>query len=82
MQASAFVMFPDVHTACAAASVLRDETSVDAVELFDRAALRSEFTTLVHFDPPIPDRGGHVFYFIFSNQPGLNNLNQDGRQHC
>lgn len=40
MQSSAFVMFPDVHSACAAASVLRDKTAVDAVEMFDRAALR------------------------------------------
>jgi D-lactate dehydrogenase len=39
VQASAFVMFPDVHSACRAASVLRDETAVDAVELFDRASL-------------------------------------------
>ena len=40
MQASAFVLFPDVHTACRAASVMRDETSVDAVEIFDRPALK------------------------------------------
>ena len=40
VQSSAFVMFPDVHSACAAASVLRDKTAVDAVEMFDRAALR------------------------------------------
>ncbi|KAK9818314.1 hypothetical protein WJX72_010431 [[Myrmecia] bisecta] len=39
-KASAFVMFPDVHSACEAASVLREETAVDAVEIFDRAALR------------------------------------------
>lgn len=41
MQASAFVLFPDVHSACSGASVLRDQTAVDAVEMFDRAALRS-----------------------------------------
>lgn len=35
-KASAFMVFPDVHSACAGASVLRDETTVDAVELFDR----------------------------------------------
>ena len=40
MQASTFVMFPDVHSACRAASILRDETAVDAVELFDTASLR------------------------------------------
>ena len=39
-QASTFVMFPDVHSACRAASILRDETAVDAVELFDTASLR------------------------------------------
>lgn len=33
-------MFPDVRAACRAAAVLRNETSVDAVEMFDRAALR------------------------------------------
>ena len=37
-KASAFMVFPDVHSACAGASVLRDETTVDAVELFDRCA--------------------------------------------
>lgn len=40
MQASTFVMFPDVHSACSAASVLRDQTAVDAVEMFDTASLR------------------------------------------
>lgn len=40
LQASSFMMFPDMHTACRAASVLRTETAVDAVEVFDRAALR------------------------------------------
>ncbi|CAG9465318.1 unnamed protein product [Pedinophyceae sp. YPF-701] len=39
-KASAFVMFPDVESACRAASVLRDKTAVDAVEMFDRASLR------------------------------------------
>lgn len=39
-KSSAFVMFPDVHSACAAASILRNQTAVDAVEMFDRAALR------------------------------------------
>jgi D-lactate dehydrogenase len=39
-KASAFVMFPDVKSACDAAAVLRYDTSVDAVEIFDRAALR------------------------------------------
>lgn len=39
-KASAFMVFPDVRAACAGASVLRDETAVDAVELFDRASLR------------------------------------------
>lgn len=40
VQKSAFVMFPDVHSACAGAAALREETSVDAVEMFDRTALR------------------------------------------
>ncbi len=40
VQASTFVMFPDVHSACSAASVLRDQTAVDAVEMFDTASLR------------------------------------------
>ncbi|KAI3429690.1 hypothetical protein D9Q98_005775 [Chlorella vulgaris] len=39
-KASAFVVFPDVMSACQGASVLRDQTSVDAVEMFDRASLR------------------------------------------
>jgi D-lactate dehydrogenase len=39
-KSSAFVVFPDLHSACAAASVLRDKTAVDAVEMFDRASLR------------------------------------------
>jgi len=39
-KASAFVVFPDVRAACKAAAVLRRETAVDAVELFDRASLR------------------------------------------
>ena len=40
VQASAFVMFPDVHSACKGASVLRDQTAVDAVEIFDTTSLR------------------------------------------
>ncbi len=40
LQASSFMMFPDMNTACRAASVLRTETAVDAVEVFDRASLR------------------------------------------
>lgn len=39
-KASAFVVFPDVRAACRAAAVLRRETAVDAVELFDRPSLR------------------------------------------
>lgn len=35
-KASAFIVFPDVRAACQASSILRDETAVDAVELFDR----------------------------------------------
>ena len=38
-KASAFIVFKDVREACRAAAVLRRETSVDAVELFDRASL-------------------------------------------
>jgi FAD/FMN-containing dehydrogenase len=37
-KASAFIVFPDVRAASRAASILRDETAVDAVELFDRCA--------------------------------------------
>ncbi|KAK9807175.1 hypothetical protein WJX73_004038 [Symbiochloris irregularis] len=39
-KASSFVMFPDVFTACKAAYILRNETAVDAVEMFDRASLK------------------------------------------
>ncbi|KAK9821918.1 hypothetical protein WJX81_005753 [Elliptochloris bilobata] len=39
-KASTFVMFPDIYSACRGASVLRDQTAVDAVEMFDRASLR------------------------------------------
>uniref|UniRef100_A0A061R4J9 D-lactate dehydrogenase (cytochrome) n=3 Tax=Tetraselmis sp. GSL018 TaxID=582737 RepID=A0A061R4J9_9CHLO len=38
-KASAFIMFPDIHSACKGAAVLRNETAVDAVELFDNASL-------------------------------------------
>ena len=38
-KASAFIVFKDVREACRAAAVLRSETDVDAVELFDRASL-------------------------------------------
>lgn len=38
-KASAFIVFPHVRDACRAASILRDETSVDAVELFDRPSI-------------------------------------------
>lgn len=38
-KASAFIVFKDVREACRAAAVLRRETKVDAVELFDRASL-------------------------------------------
>ena len=40
-QASAFIMFPDIYSSCRGASILRDHTAVDAVEMFDRASLRS-----------------------------------------
>jgi len=39
-KASAFIVFPHVRDACRAAAVLRDNTTVDAVEMFDRACLR------------------------------------------
>ena len=39
-KASAFVMFPDIESACKVAAILRRDTEVDAVELFDRASLR------------------------------------------
>ena len=51
-QKSAFVIFPDVHSACAAAAALRNETHVDAVELFDRASLRRACNPLRPFHPP------------------------------
>lgn len=38
-KASAFIVFKDVEDACRAAAALRRETTVDAVELFDRASL-------------------------------------------
>ncbi|KFM26260.1 Glycolate oxidase subunit GlcD [Auxenochlorella protothecoides] len=38
--ASAFLMFPTIEAACVAAAVLRRETAVDAVELFDRPSIR------------------------------------------
>lgn len=49
LQSSAFVVFPDLHSACAAASVLRDKTAVDAVEMFDRASLRCNSVIIVVF---------------------------------
>jgi len=39
-KASAFMVFPTVELACEAANVLRKETGVDAVEMFDPACLR------------------------------------------
>jgi D-lactate dehydrogenase len=44
-KASAFIVFPNVRAACAGASVLRDETAVDAVELFDRSVLLFTIST-------------------------------------
>lgn len=58
-KASAFVLFPDIMAACNAANLLRHETSVDAVEVFDRAALRDcsneeKFVSLV---PEVTESG-------------------------
>eukprot|EP01026_Neomeris_dumetosa_P054152 TRINITY_DN485_c0_g1_i8.p1 TRINITY_DN485_c0_g1~~TRINITY_DN485_c0_g1_i8.p1 ORF type:complete len:1081 (-),score=181.75 TRINITY_DN485_c0_g1_i8:318-3560(-) len=39
-KASAFILFPHVRDACEGAAILRRETSVDAVEMFDPASLR------------------------------------------
>jgi len=39
-KASAFLVFPDIEDACAATSVLRSKTKVDAVEIFDRRSLK------------------------------------------
>eukprot|EP01025_Chloroclados_australasicus_P005936 TRINITY_DN1193_c0_g1_i4.p1 TRINITY_DN1193_c0_g1~~TRINITY_DN1193_c0_g1_i4.p1 ORF type:complete len:1085 (-),score=158.95 TRINITY_DN1193_c0_g1_i4:277-3531(-) len=39
-KASAFILFPHVRDACEGAAVLRRETSVDAVEMFDTASLK------------------------------------------
>eukprot|EP00884_Botryococcus_braunii_P003109 jgi/Botrbrau1/1279/Bobra.0163s0062.1 len=46
-KASAFVLFPDIRAACTAAAVLREQTSVNAVELFDAAALKLATTKLL-----------------------------------
>ncbi|KAH7615608.1 hypothetical protein Ndes2526B_g09647 [Nannochloris sp. 'desiccata'] len=56
-KASAFVLFPDIMSACKAAAVLRHETAVDAVELFDRAALR-EFEADEKMSTLVPDIKG------------------------
>ena len=39
-KASAFIMFPTLEDACEAARVLREQTCVDAVEMFDRECLK------------------------------------------
>lgn len=39
-KASAFLVFSDIEEACDATSALRENTSVDAVEIFDRRSLR------------------------------------------
>ncbi|KAK9843234.1 hypothetical protein WJX74_009043 [Apatococcus lobatus] len=39
-KASTFVMFPHMKQACEAARILRDDTAVDAVEVFDRASIK------------------------------------------
>lgn len=58
-KASAFIMFPDIKSACKAASVLRTETSVDAVEMFDRASLRESLKeeAMPKLVPDLPDAG-------------------------
>ena len=38
-KSSAFVLFPDIASACEGANILRTNTGVDAVELFDRPSL-------------------------------------------
>ncbi len=48
-KASALILFPDIHTACRAVAVLK-QSPVAAVELMDRAALRS-----VETKPGLPD---------------------------
>jgi len=48
-KASALILFPDIHTACRAVAVLK-KAPVAAVELMDRAALRS-----VETKPGMPD---------------------------
>ncbi|MCP5084419.1 MAG: 4Fe-4S dicluster domain-containing protein, partial [Alphaproteobacteria bacterium] len=48
-KATALILFPDIETACRAVAVLKG-TPVDAVELMDRAALRS-----VEHKPGLPD---------------------------
>eukprot|EP00210_Caulerpa_lentillifera_P003146 g3006.t1 len=56
-KASAFIVFPHLEDACKASSILRDATSVDAVELFDRACLRE---CMLHDTMPtlVPDIDG------------------------
>jgi len=39
-KASAFLVFPDIGDACDATTILREKTTVDAVEIFDRRSLK------------------------------------------
>lgn len=48
-KASSLMLFPDIHTACKAVEIMK-KTKVDAVELMDRAGLRS-----VEDKPGMPD---------------------------
>ena len=52
-------MFKDVDDACNAAAVLRRETTVDAVEIFDKASLRQceKHEKIMSLVPTIPEAG-------------------------
>ena len=58
-KASCFIMFKDVDDACNAAAVLRRETTVDAVEIFDKASLRQceKHEKIMSLVPTIPEAG-------------------------
>lgn len=64
-KASAFIVFPDVRSACKGASILRTETGVDAVELFDRPSLTECINSpykadLLKLVPSLSEAGPHA----------------------
>lgn len=58
-KASCFIMYDHVEDACRGAAVLRRETQVDAVEMFDRASLREceSNKTLLDIVPGVKEAG-------------------------